>query len=208
MLSISRRSLCVGLLVAVTAVLLPSRADARNVYLNGVKLDSNVSLKPQTFSGCDVRIDEKGDIHITAKGYKVTAQEGRAQVAQPAPAAPSAGPRGFWLVTKQTERGAVQYDVDIFINDAFVKKVRSIDEPTVLDVSRFVRSGQNRVRMVAIKNTGERRASSSPTDTLEIFLGEGTVGGGTVTVDKVHATFTRNASETNNFREDFTFAAP
>jgi hypothetical protein len=203
------RRLCV--IVATALLTLPATAaSARNVYLNGVKLDGSVTIQPQTFVGCDVRFEPNGDIHITAKGYRVAVTTPPPQAAPITTAPPprsSTGPRGYWLVTKQTARGAVQYDVDVFINDEHVKKVRSVDEPAVLDVSRYVRPGENRVRMVAIKNIGDRRASMSPTDTLEIFIGEGTVGGGTVTVDKVHLSFKRSAADVQNVREDFGFQA-
>jgi hypothetical protein len=191
--------------VVVGSLLAPATAFARNVFFNGIKLDSSVAMKPQTFSGCEVRIDDNGDIHITAKGYKVIPTETKPQAAPPA-RDPNA-PRQYWLITKQTQRGVAQYDVDVFVNDQFVTKVRAMDEPLVLDISRFVNRGENKVRMVAVKNLGERRVSQSPTDSLEVLVGEGIAGGGTVTVDKVHVTFKRTASETTNIREDFSFKA-
>jgi hypothetical protein len=159
---------------------------------------------------CDVRFDERGDIYITAKGYKVvvngTPGPGTPVDSRPAPQ-PSAQ-RGYWLISKQTVRGAVQYDVDVYVNDVLVKKVKSIDDPTVIDISKYVTSGKNAVRMIAIKNIGDRRVSMSPADTMEIMVGEGVMSQGTVTVDKVHLTFKRTAAETQNLREDFDLKAP
>jgi hypothetical protein len=198
------RSTLFALSVLVALLALTRPADARDVYLNGVKLDSSVVIQPQTFANCDVRIDAKGAIHITARGYKVVPTEAPA-AATPRP--PAGAPRKFWLISKQTERGIVQYDVDVFVNEQFVAKVKSIEEPVVLDISRFVSDGENRVRMIAVKNIGERRSSQSPTDTLEVIIGEGVAGGGTVTVDKVHVNFKRHAGETSNLREDFSFQA-
>jgi hypothetical protein len=187
---------------------LGGRAEARNVFLNGIKLDANVAMKPQTLSGCEVRIDDKGDIHITARGYKVMAPEGKPTAPGPVVnGAPLAGDRRFWLISKfdvERGRGAAGFDVDVFINDTFVKKIRASDDPLVLDVSRHLERGDNKVTMVATKNPPTGSSSRSPTDTLEIILGEGVAGGGTVTIDKVHAAFKRNASETGNLREDFT----
>ncbi len=192
----------VALMLALCAA--AGRAEARNVYLNGLRLDANVAIKPQTFVGCEVRIDEAGDVYITAKGYKVVQSEAARPPAAPAPA----GSRLFWLISKQTRPNATNYDVDVFINDAFVKKVRSTDDAIVIDVSKWVQPGENRVRMIAVKNQGEKRTSMSPVDTLEVLVGEGVAAAGTVTVDKVDVTFKRNASETQNVREDFTFRAP
>jgi hypothetical protein len=189
-----------------TTLLSPGQVEARSVFLNGVKLDANVAMKPQTFTGCDVRIDEKGDIYITAKGYRVVAPADSKPPAQ-VNAAPMTGDRHYWLISKFNDRGAAGFDVDVFINDTFVKKVRASDDPLVLDISRHIQQGDNKVTMVATKNTPDAKSSRSPTDTLEIILGEGIAGGGTVTIDKVHAAFRRNASESGNLREDFTVTA-
>lgn len=199
---------------------------ARNVYLNGVKLDASVQMKAQTFTGCDVRIDDAGDVYITAKNVQIVPTDIR-PAAPPPPAPPPPPPRAapspppppppaqtrvstsgdkpVWLISRQTQRGVSQYDVDVFINDQFVTKVRSDDDPVVLDISRWISRGTNRVRMIAVKNMGDRRVSSSPTDTLEVLMGEGVLGGSTVRVDKVLVSFKRNANETSNIREDFSF---
>ena len=192
-----------AILTLAVLVSLAARAEARNVFLNGVRLDANVAMKPQTFTGCDVRIDDKGDVYITARGYKVVAPETKA-AAPVVNGAPLAGDRRYWLISKFNDRGAAGFDVDVFINDTFVKKVRATDDPLVLDISRHIQQGDNKVTMVATKNTVDAKTSRSPTDTLEVILGEGVAGGGTVTIDKVHAAFKRNASETGNLREDFT----
>lgn len=187
---------------------------ARSLYLNGVKLDAGVSVPAQTFVGCDVRFDDKGDVWITAKGYKLSVTNVNGEVSDPRPSAPApstspAAGRGFWLITKQTERGAAQYDVDVYINNALVKKIKAIDDPTVFDVSKWVQPGSmNHVRMVAMKNTSAGPGRASPTDTLQVILGEGTLGGGTVTVDKVHVSFVRNATEAQNIQQEFDFRAP
>jgi hypothetical protein len=194
-------SVAVLLLTAGGAV-----ADAREVYLNGVKLDVSARVPPQTFVGCDVRFDEKGDVYITAKGYKIavttTPLEPRAA---PAPAPTPVGPRGFWLVSKQTQKGAVQYDIDVYINDQLVKRVRSTEDSVVMEVTKYVHGGDNRVRMVAVKNIGDRRTSMSPTDTMEVVVGEGVLANGMVTVDRVHVSFRRSANEERNVQEDFSF---
>src|SRR5688572_2767142 len=91
--------LTLAVVFAFVIVSMGGRAEARSVYLNGIKLDANVAMKPQTFSGCDVRIDEKGDVYITAKGYRVVAPETR-PAAPTVNAAPLAGDRRYWLISK------------------------------------------------------------------------------------------------------------
>jgi hypothetical protein len=182
-------------------------AHARDVYLNGVKLERNMILKNQTFPACEVKFDENGDVFITAKGFKLEvapAPDDRPEKAEPPPADGKLTKR-YWLVSKQTKRGAAQYDIDVFVNDVFVKKVRSADDATVLEVTKHVKPGANKVRLIAVKNLGDKRVSSSPVDVLELVLGEGNVGGGTVTIDKPVVTYKRAASESDNFKDEMTF---
>ena len=204
------RSLTFALAVAAGVFAFTPAADARNVYLNGVKLDVNVALKPQTFTGCEVRVDEKGDLHITAKGYKLVAPPAGTSPAPATPAVTAAADpdRRYWLISKFDDRAAAGFDVEIFINNAMVKKVRSGDDPLVLDVSRHLNPGDNLVTMVATKSRTATRAARSPDEKLEVILGEGKASGGTVTIDKVHATFRRTANEAGPIREDFRVPGP
>jgi hypothetical protein len=195
-------------IIVVLAVLLGSgTAFARDVYLNGVKLDSNVILKNQVFPACEVKFDADGNVHITAKGFKIEmtpAPNEKADTATPPPADGKLGKR-YWLVSKQTKRGVTQYDVDVFLNDVFVKKVKSAEDTVVIEVTKHVKPGANKVRLVAVKNLGEKRISSSAVDVLEIVLGEGNVAGGTVTIDKPVMIYKRNASETGSFKDEASF---
>jgi hypothetical protein len=200
-------------------------ASAREVYFNGVKIDSSVVVKAQSFSGCDVRFDDRGDIYITAKGYNVVAtptSPPRAPAPPPPPSPPSPPPvsrtnmaenavnlakKGVWLISKLSQRGVVQYDVDVYVNESFVRKVKSVEDPVVVDITRWIRPGQNRVRMEAKKNVPDKRMSLSPTDTMEVIIGEGVLGGSTVNVDKVIVDFKRTAQETEPFTEEYSVAA-
>lgn len=183
-------------------------AEARDVYINGIKLDSNVVLKNQTFPACEVKFDEAGNVYITAKGFKIQLQEEGSTTTKaeetPAPADGKMTKR-YWLVSKQAKRGQTQYDVDVYVNDTLVKKVRSTEDSVVLEVTKHVKAGANKVRLVAVKNLGDKRLSTSPTDTLEIILGEGNVSGGTVAIDKPVVNYKRTAAETGNYSDNFSF---
>jgi hypothetical protein len=201
-----RRMLSTVLVLGILGV--AASAEARDVYLNGIKLDSNVVLKNQTFSACEVKFDEAGNVYITAKGFKIQLKEAdgtQPAADEPPPAADGKLAKRYWLVSKQTKRGVTQYDLDIYVNDSLAKKVRSNDDATVLEVTKFVKAGANKVRVVAVKNLGDKRVSSSPTDTLEVVIGEGNVAGGTVTIDKPVVTYKRSASETENFADNYAF---
>lgn len=186
----------------------PSVASARKVYLNGVKLDASVVLTNQMFPACEVKFDENGDVWIVAKGVKIALQGSSTaseKIVAEAPVVQGTLTKQYWLVSPQHTRGLVQYDIDVFVNGVWIKKVRSGDDKVVMDITKNVKPGDNKLRIVATKIMGERRASTSATDTMEIILGEGTVGGGTVRVDKPLVAYRRTAHETQNFAEDFLF---
>ena len=158
----------------------------------------------QTFPACEVQIDDKGDVHITAKGFKIETK-GAAGAPASATETPAQLSKRYWLVSKQPRKGLAQYDVDVYLNGKLVKKVRAQDDPVILDVTRSVKPGVNEVKLVATKTMGDKRLSSSPTDTLEIVLGEGAAAGGTVSITKTVVTYVRTAQETRNFADDSRF---
>jgi len=191
-------------LMALGMTVLPAVAQARDVYFNGVKLESNVVLKNQTFPSCEVRFDAAGNVFITAKGYKVGLSAGGNEPAT-SDEAPAKVTKRYWLIATQAKRGLVQYDIDVFLNGNLVKRIRSGDDKTVLEVTRHVRPGVNAVKLIAIKNLGNRRASSSPQDAMEVVVGEGVVGAGTITIDRPVVTYRRTAAEMGNFSDAYSF---
>jgi hypothetical protein len=197
-------------LTALAVGVLPAGALARDVYLNGVKLGPDVVIKNQNFPACEVKIDDNGDVWITAKGFKIDVagpKETPKEAPKDAPKAQAKLEKQYWLISRQPQgrAGMAQYDVDVFINGKFVKKVRSAGDPVLLDVTRWVKPGDNTVQLVAAKNMGAKRLSASPTDTLEIIVGEGTSGGGTVSITRPLVTYTRTAQETKGFTDSVTF---
>jgi hypothetical protein len=181
-----------------------AQAATRSVYLNGVKLDANVVLKNQTFSQCTVKFDDNGDVWIEAKGVKVALQDAQAQPQVAPPVVPIT--KQYWLVSRESTNGATQYEVEVWVNGEKVKKVRSGD-PTVLDITKYVKPGENRVRLVATKNMGDKRVSSSAADTMEVIVGEGALKDGMLVVDRPVVDSHRNAMETANFNDESTFVS-
>jgi hypothetical protein len=190
--------------LAAILCLAAAPASAREVFLNGIKLDTSVTIAPQTFPNCEVRVADNGDIYITAKGFKL---EPRAKGDAPpvtAPA-PTTLQGRYWLISKQPRKGMAQYEVDVFVNGKFVKKVRSADDPVILEVTKWVRPGENKVQLVAKKTITDKRLSSSPTDTLDIVLGEGSVNGGTISITRPVVQYKRTAHETQGFTDESGF---
>lgn len=196
----------IGLLFLLTTwASLASSASAREVYFNGVRLDGSVRLKNQAFKGCDVKFDKDGNVWITVKGVKVSLAGGKPVAAKASPAAPGKVTKQYWLVIPQANSKHVQYELNVYLNNRWLQRIRPGDARGVMDITKRVQPGANKVRVVARKKIGDKRLSSSPKDRVQIIIGEGTAGGGTVMINRPLLTYERTAAETADFSDDFVF---
>ena len=195
-----------GLVAALAAFAAPARAQrGLGVYLNDVKLEGG-ELRGQTLTGVDVRFDDNGDVHIVAKGYKVTSDAPPPPPAGTRPAKPAAPPaltkRYFIAASPQVHPGAAQWEIDVFVNQVFVKRYRSKDADPILEVTRQMRPGANVVHFTARKDPGER-ISTSPLDALELVIGDGDLNGGQLLLNRL-ASYRRTAAEIGGYNTDIT----
>ncbi len=191
----------VAAMVSLLALALaPGLASARSVYLNGHKIDGLVN---QTFKHVDVTIDSTGNVHIEGKQYSVKTLGGSSDT-------PTAGPpvtKTYWLVATETNPGKVQWDVEVFINGKFVKKVRWDRGQVVMDVTSFLVKGDNSVHFRARRNLTRPKMSSSPADKLQIVIGPGIKQGNAVVINDELVSFTRTAAQVDPVDLDMSFKA-
>jgi hypothetical protein len=214
-------------LVALAALMAPASALASSVYLNGVRIDG---VTNQKFEKATVRIDEKGDVFIEAVGYAVRvmspapvapAPVAPAPVAPPAapvaaPAAPTPPPaapapdalasltRRYWLVTEQAVPGMSEYEIDLYINSKWVRKLRNNEEQVITEVTRQLQPGKNTILLSAHKVVVGDRKSYSPQHYFKVIIGEGNEGGDKVMIDNPIIRFQRTAADTKDDSEEFT----
>jgi hypothetical protein len=209
------RTLALVLASAALAAAGPVAA-APAVTLNGVNIDG---VAGQRFENCTVVIDEKGNVHIEAKGYAVkTTGEELARSATPAakprpvvattpgevrPAASAPGKlsRRYFLATEHAEPGT-QYDVAIFINAQWIREVRSSEGQVVMEITKYLRPGANKVVLAATKKIQGERLSTSREVALKVVIGEGNVGGDHVMIDNPLVEMTRTAAEIEDRTEE------
>jgi hypothetical protein len=193
-------------LVSCLSTLTAGQALAVEVYFNGTRV---TGLKNQSFSGCAVQFDKAGNIHITAKGYTVK----RLDKGTPKPASrpptttpPSnAGVKKYFLYSRASRPGYAQYDIDVYINGKWLRKVRNTDSQIVVEISKKLRKGRNVVHFAATKNYGGKsRLSKQASDYVQVFVGIGNRGGGTVNITSTLASFKATASTTANFGKEHT----
>ena len=197
------RSLAVAL-----AVLVPLTAPAGSLYLNGVRIDG---VRDQVFEDATVRIDSEGNVHIDAPKYQVTGARASPSV-EPAAATVSNGrerreearlEKRYFLVTSQSQVGATQYDIDVYVNSRWVRKLRSDEAQVVAELTEFLRPGRNRVLLTASKSMEGGRRSRSPEHTFRVVIGEGDKGGNRVMIDRPIIRFERDASEIEDISREF-----
>jgi hypothetical protein len=177
---------------------------ATEVFFNGVRVSG---LKNQSFKNCSVRFDNDGNVHVTAKGYSVKRvdQSGGSQAAAKTPGVS----KQYYLYAKSSKPGFVQYDIDVYINGKWIRKIRNAERQVVLDISRRLRKGKNIVHFAATKNYGGKgRLSTSAVDEVKVFIGLGSKGGGTVNITTTLADFKANAGSTKNFGREQSITVP
>lgn len=221
-------------LTALTVLSATANAQG-GIYLNKVRVNG---LKNHTFQGCRVQFDAAGNVHITAKGFKIkaipqttapvklpptvrrTAPPPPPPAPRPAPPPPRATPRPkpkpikppsrpkynptltYFLVSQNTRPGSVQYDVNVYINRRWVRKIRNRDSQIVFEIGRYLKPGKNTVHFAANKNyDGKARLSTSASDYIRVIIGTGNKGGGTVAITESLLEFKADASRTTNFNE-------
>jgi hypothetical protein len=217
------RQLGILLAAAVACAAAPAWA---SVYLNDVNIDG---VTGQRFDNCTVVIDDRGNVRIEAKGYAVKIDGGDA-AAPPATPAPPAGPvtgapppggyappaaapvagrltRRYFLVADQSVEAGTQYEIDVFVNAQWIRKITGAEGAMPIEVTRYFRPGQNRVFLAAKKAIlGDRRYYTRDV-WMKVVIGEGNVGGDHVMIDAPLVVMTRTAADMDDRNEEFVVEA-
>lgn len=199
------RPLAIALVAALICAAGPARA-APAITLNGVPIDGATG---QRIENATVVIDEQGAVHIQAAGYAVKTPAvpgaraaGGAAVAVEPPAVDGQLTRRYFLVTEHAAPGT-QFDLAVFINTQWIREVKAIEPQVVMEITRYLRSGPNRLVLATTRRTQGDRASTSPEVALKVIVGEGNVGGDHVTIDAPLLEASRTAAETEDRTEEF-----
>ncbi|QRN93778.1 hypothetical protein JRI60_32000 [Archangium violaceum] len=130
-----------------------------------------------------------------------------APAATPAPASPAAPARitrRYWLATEQSVPGMTEYDIDLYINSRWVRKLRNNEDQVITEITRSLLPGKNTVLLMAHKVAGSSRRSQSAQHVFKVIIGEGNEGGGNVMIDNPLIRFQRTAADAEDVSEEFT----
>ncbi len=191
----------VGIFLLMLSLIAAGSALAGSIFLNGTRIDG---VTNQKFEKCTVTIDAKGNVLIDAPGYAVggDATKGQTSTAN----VPAAASKRYWLIKEENYPGKTQYDIDIYINSVWFKRIHSDDEQVVQEITKYLRPGSNVIHFAAAKNIGKQRKSFSKQVYMRIIIGEGNIGGNNVMIENPLVQYTRTADETQNFNDEFTIS--
>lgn len=194
-------------LVVAAALAAPALARAApGVTLDGAPLDG---VTDQRIEHATVVIDDRGDVHIQTAGYVARAAGGGGGggAAQTAPAAPAGAlSRRYFLVADHPAPGT-GYDLAVFVNAQWIREVRASESRVVMEITRYLRPGANRLVLAATRRPQEERATTSPDVALQVVVGEGSAGGDQVTIDTPLVEARRTAAEIGDRTEEYVLEA-
>jgi hypothetical protein len=167
-----------------TLLLLAATASGGELYINGVLA---TGLREQSFEDVDVRIDEHGDIHITAPRYSVRSLE-------PDPGEPAAPPPvqtvssgRYWMVTEDHRSSG--HTVEVLINGKLVRRVRSTEPQLILDLGPWLVPGNNIVSFSALP--GPQPSGGA----LHVYMGAGYNDAGVIRLNDPQIDYVRRSSD-------------
>jgi hypothetical protein len=201
--------------VATAMLLVPVAAMAKAVYLNDVRIDNIQGIRNLKLEKATVRIDDKGDIFIDAPGYKIKVvdegaggsgrQSSPTTVVNEDPVADAKLTRRYFLVTEQTAPGLTDFDIDVYVNSKWIRKLKNAEEQSYVDITRYLVPGRNTILLNARKVGNGTRKSYSPEHVFRVIIGEGNVGGNHMMIDRPLVDFKRTAADQENVSKEFSF---
>lgn len=201
-------------LVALPLLIASSAAWAGGIYLNDVKVGtvdvSGIEASGLKFDNAKIRFDDRGNLFIEVKGYAIKVEGGGKGVGTGTTSTGDEGGTGkltrrYFLVTEQSVPGMTEYDIDVYINSKWVRKLRNNEEQIVTEITKFLTPGKNTVLMTAKKVAIGDRRSFSNDHVFRVIIGEGNVGGDNVMIDNPVVTFKRTAADTNDVSQEYSF---
>jgi hypothetical protein len=190
--------------LVIAILLIAPTVFAGKIFLNGMDI---TGVKNKSFKQVkEVKIDDKGDIHLTAPQYEVKVMEtGDSKSGNPS-AATSDTPvvSGQYFIATDGPGKKVQYQLSIAINGVERLVIPPKSSSTIEEISKWLVKGKNKVIVTAIKKIDNGRISTSSADVLKLMIGRGHEEKKVVKIDKLLATFSCDASKLTDFAKQYT----
>src|SRR5262249_52865583 len=113
----------------------------------------------------------------------------------------------YWLVSEQPQPGLTEYDIDVYVNSKWIRKLRSDDSQSIVDLTPHLVSGKNTVLFAAKKLVTERPRTISRAHVFKVMVGEGASPEDQVKLNAVLVKFERTAADRTDESREFIFSA-
>ena len=193
------------ILSVLTGIFAVRAAEARSVYLNGFDISE---IRDQKFEKVNVFIDKDGNVRIEGSQYDVKVVP---------PAENTLNDRGgpnpslskkYYLVTQPPKSAAkVQYDFTIKVNGIDKRLVASDGPQVILEISKWLKKGENEIVITAEKNLAGGRKSFSASDTSALLIGTGHEESKIVKIDMIKADVRVNGGTLETVEKRFVIIA-
>jgi hypothetical protein len=123
-------------LVLLAVLFVGGTLAAADIYINGVKADGMTS---QEFSGCTVKFDDKGVVHITAPGVKIISERETAEAAKLTAT--------YFVAFTLTQ--ATTGPIKLIVNGTEADMVKPGEKTKITEITKFLRKGANKILVMA-----------------------------------------------------------
>src|SRR5262249_1430238 len=147
---------------------------------------------------------------LECPGYEVQSQAAPVPASAPVAAAalaPATISKHYWMVSEDANGAQAQYDLDVFVNSKWVRKIKSGEPQILAAITKYLHPGSQRVPSAATKKIEGGRKTTGASSFVKITVGEGESGGNTVMIDNPLFECKRTAAETENINEEYTLQA-
>ena len=194
-------------------------AEVSKIFLNGVDISG---LKNQTFQNATVKLDSNGNVIIVAPQYRVKGQKNstsqssvkprsRARAIPQKTVTQSGIPTGgstskrYYLVTSFSVESRADFDIDLFFNGKFYKRILSQDDQIIEEVTNLLIAGENKITMSATKNVVSGAPISTPESYLQVIVGEARMQNNQVVIERPVVNYRLTGAQSGTFHKTFTF---
>jgi hypothetical protein len=141
-----------------------------------------------------VLIDNNGDVHIVAPGYDIrVANAGPGNAPRDAGAMAKVIGEPYLALFVNENQGAIPYDITLKINGRTVRRFESDEGTDAVDVSGYVKFGDNRVEIIAERSG--RSSGTSADANMRLLVGPGSMQGRRASVRHIRASMEVTADE-------------
>jgi hypothetical protein len=168
------------------------------VFINDVEV---TGLTSQEFKNCTVNFDEKGNINISAPGYKIKRLDSQdsgesSSASSTTVVTKKSGKKPnqkYFLVTEELQGKKVWDKYSLIVNGSVVKSFESSDGVLLEDISKHFDKGTNQIVITAAKKDNYPGGSKSVW--YRVIIGEGHEDGKKIVIDKTLMQLTRKGSD-------------